>query len=207
MDLGQPRPTTVSAAVAAAMKQPLAYPTGSEARYGFTDFTILRAVIEKVTGTELPTLLDREIAKPLGFSSTGFAMATDGDVRTGELIPKRASIYGWTGQRQRTSQFFFEQLGYGAGGLYSSARDLATLFAALDQGKVLSSQSLQAIMTPAILPNGRIPASESVGLPANTMASPSSATAADLRSPISFAFRAKGERSSFLPTSRSFTRS
>ena len=154
-DLGQPRPTTVSAAVAAAMKQPLAYPTGSEARYGFTDFTILRAVIEKVTGTELPTLLDREIAKPLGFSSTGFAMATDGDVRTGELIPKRASIYGWTGQRQRTSEFFFEQLGYGAGGLYSSARDLATLFAALDQGKVLSSQSLQAIMTPAILPNGR----------------------------------------------------
>ena len=41
------------------MKQPLAYQTGSEARYGFTDFTILRAVIEKVTDCELPTLLDR----------------------------------------------------------------------------------------------------------------------------------------------------
>jgi CubicO group peptidase (beta-lactamase class C family) len=154
-DLGQPRPTTVSAAVVAAMKQPLAYPTGSEARYGFTDFTILRAVIEKATGTDLPKLLDREIAQPLGLSATGFAMATDGEVRTGELILKRASIYGWTGQRQRTSEFFFEQLGYGAGGLYSSARDLATLFSALDKGKLLSSQSLQAIMTPASLPNGR----------------------------------------------------
>lgn len=154
-DLGQPRPTTVSAAVVAAMKQPLAYPTGSEARYGFTDFTILRAVIEKATGTDLPELIDREIAQPLGLSGTGFAMATDGEVRTAELIPKRASIYGWTGQRQRTSEFFFEPLGYGAGGLYSSARDLATLFAALDQGKLLSSQSLQAIMTPARLPNGR----------------------------------------------------
>jgi CubicO group peptidase (beta-lactamase class C family) len=155
-NLGQPKPRTVADAVAASMKQPLAYAPGTEARYGFTDFTILRAIIEAAGGASLPQLLEREIVKPLGLTATGFAMADDdGTVRTGELIQKRASIYGWTGDRQRTSDFFFDSLGYGAGGLFSSARDLAKLFAAIDQGKVLKPESLQAIATPGTLPAGR----------------------------------------------------
>jgi len=155
-DLGQPRPKTVAEALAASMKQPLAYTPGTEARYGFTDFTILRAVLEKVGGAPLPALIDREIAKPLGLTATAFAMAEDdGSVRTGEVLSRRASTYGWTGDRQRTSDFFFGPLGYGAGGLYSSARDLAKLFAAIDQSKLLKSSSLQELITPATLPNGR----------------------------------------------------
>jgi CubicO group peptidase (beta-lactamase class C family) len=155
-DLGQPRPKTLAEAVAASMKQPLAYEPGTEARYGFTDFMILRAILEKVGGASLPQLLDRELVKPLGLAETGFAMAEDdGTVRTGELIHKRASIYGWTSDRQRTSDFFFEPLGYGAGGLFSSVSDLAELFAAIDAGKVLKAGSLVAITTPATLPNGR----------------------------------------------------
>ena len=86
---------------------------------------ILRAILEKVGGASLPDLLDRELVKPLGLAETGFAMAEDdGTVRTGELINKGASIYAWTSDRQRTSDFFFEPLGYGAGGLFSSVSDL-----------------------------------------------------------------------------------
>ena len=105
-DLGQPRPKTLADGVAASMKQPLAYEPGTEARYGFTDFMVLRAIIERVGGASLPQLLDRELVKPLGLTETGFAMAEDdGTVRTGELIPKRASIYGWpaTASAQATS--------------------------------------------------------------------------------------------------------
>jgi len=149
--LGQPRPRTVAEAVAASMKQPLAYEPGTEARYGFTDFTILRAILEKVGGASLPELLDRELVRPLGLKDTGFALAEEEDgVRTGEVLPGRASTYGWNGQRQRMSDFFFEPLGYGAGGLYSSAADLATLFAALD-----TAASLKELTTPATLPGGR----------------------------------------------------
>jgi CubicO group peptidase (beta-lactamase class C family) len=155
-DLGQPRPKTVAEAVAASIKQPLAYTPGTEARYGFTDFTILRAVLEKAGGASLPALIDREIVKPLGLTATGFAMAEDdGTVRTGEILPRRASTYSWTGTRQRTSDFFFDPLGYGAGGLYSSAGDLAKVFAAIDQGKILKPSSLRELETPAALPNGR----------------------------------------------------
>ena len=155
-DLGQPRPKTLAEAVAASMKQPLAYEPGTEARYGLTDFVILRAIIEKVGGASLPQLLVRELVNPLGLAETGFAMAEDdGVVRTGELIHKRASIYGWSSDRQRTSDFFFEPLGYGAGGLFSSVSDLAELFVAIDRGKVLKPASLTTITTPATLPNGR----------------------------------------------------
>jgi CubicO group peptidase (beta-lactamase class C family) len=154
--LGQPRPKTLADAVAASMKQPLAYQPGTEARYGFTDFTILRAILEKVNGATLPQLLDRELLKPLALIDTGFAMAQDdGPVRTGEVLTRRASVYGWSGDRQRTSEFFFEPLGYGAGGLFSSARDLAKLFAALDRGQIVSPQSLKELTTAATLPAGR----------------------------------------------------
>lgn len=154
-DLGQPSPTTPEEAVKAAMKRPLAYKPGSEARYGFTDFTILRAILEKVSGKTLPEIFRDEITVPLGMSATGFAMASeDGPVRTGEILPHRASIYGWNGDRQRTSEFFFGALGYGAGGLYSSARDLARFCAALDRGELISTASMAELTTPATLPNG-----------------------------------------------------
>lgn len=154
--LGQPRPKTVAEAVAAAMKQPLAYEPGAEARYGFTDFIVLRAILERVSGLSLPQLLKRDILKPLQLKETGFALAEeDGLVRTGELIRKRASIYAWTGDRYRTSDFFFEPLGYGAGGIYASIGDLARLFVAIDLGRVLKPSSLRELGTAATFPNGR----------------------------------------------------
>lgn len=154
-NLGEPRPKTAGDTVAAAMKRPLAYKPGSEARYGFTDFTILRAVLEKATGTSLPEILRNEITGPLGMAATGFAMAAEDDgVRTGEVLTKRSSIYAWDGKRQRNSEFFFEPLGYGAGGLYSTARDLARFSAALDRGELISPASMQELTTPATLPDG-----------------------------------------------------
>ena len=58
-DLGTPRPKTVEAIVAAAMARPLAYQPGTEARYGFTDFVVLRAILEKVSGKPLPAAPER----------------------------------------------------------------------------------------------------------------------------------------------------
>lgn len=154
-DLGKPSPTTVDAAVAAAMRQPLAYEPGTQTRYGFTDFTVLRAILEKIGGASLPELLEQDITIPLALTSTGFQMAIDeGDVRTGEVLPRRASTYGWNGARLRTSDFFFSPLGYGAGGLFSSARDIAKLFAALDGRRLLTEESIAAIMAPALLKSG-----------------------------------------------------
>lgn len=74
---GAARDATVDQIVAKAISTPLAYAPGSEARYGFTDFTVLRAILEKAGGKPLPQLLTEELFAPLGMTSTGFAMATD----------------------------------------------------------------------------------------------------------------------------------
>jgi CubicO group peptidase (beta-lactamase class C family) len=147
---------TVEGTVAAAMKAPLAYTPGTEARYGLTDFTVLRAIMEKVSGRTLPELLRQEITGPLGLTNTGFAMANEyGPVRVADIIPKRASVYGWRDGQLSTSDFFFAPQGYGAGGLYSSVSDLARFFASLDAGRVLKRDSITELETPAKLPGGK----------------------------------------------------
>ena len=155
-NLGADRPKTPEGIVKAAMAVPLAYPPGTEARYGFTDFAVLRVVLEKASGLSLPALLEREIVKPLALRSTGFAMASeDGNVRMAEVLSRRAGVYGLRDGKIVTSDFFFAPQGYGAGGLYSSIADLAAFFVALDQGRLLRRSSLIALETPAILPDGK----------------------------------------------------
>lgn len=155
-NLGADRPKTLDGIVKAAMAAPLAYKPGTEARYGFTDFVVLRVILEKASGLSLPALLDREIAKPLALRSTGFAMASeDGNVRMADVLAHRAGVYGLRDGKIVTSDFFFAPQGYGAGGLYSSIADLAAFFVALDQGRLLKRSSLIALETPAILPDGK----------------------------------------------------
>lgn len=153
---GAARDATVEGIVAKAISTPLAYATGAEARYGFTDFTVLRAILEKAGGKQLPQLMAEQLFVPLGMTSTGFAMATDdGSVRTGDVLPHRASIYGLRDDHLTTSDFFFAPQGYGAGGLYASIEDLARFFAAMDGGRVLRPESVRILESPGVLAGGK----------------------------------------------------
>ncbi|MBE1526839.1 CubicO group peptidase (beta-lactamase class C family) [Sphingopyxis sp. OAS728] len=153
---GAARDATLSDILAAAMAAPLAYSPGTEARYGFTDFAVLRVILEKAGGDTLPQMLRRELFEPLDMRETAFANASDdGTVRVGDILPRRAQIYGLRDDELTTSDFFFAPQGYGAGGLFASVGDLAKLFTALDEGRVLSAQSLREIETPATLSNGK----------------------------------------------------
>ncbi|WP_225940928.1 serine hydrolase domain-containing protein [Sphingopyxis sp. OAS728] len=153
---GATRDAKLDKIVATAMADPLAYAPGTEARYGFTDFAVLRAVIEKAGGDSLPRLMTSELFDPLGLRETGFAnMSDDGTVRIGDIVPRRVQIYGLQGDRLTISDFFFAPQGYGAGGLYSSIGDLAKLFAAIDEGRLLRPDSLSEVEMPATLANGQ----------------------------------------------------
>lgn len=153
---GATRDATLDTIVATAMSSPLAYGPGTEARYGFTDFAVLRAVLEKAGADTLPRLLQAELFEPLALHDTGFANTSDdGTVRIGDILPRRVQIYGFRDGRLSTSDFFFAPQGYGAGGLYSSIGDLAKIFTALDEGRLLKPESLSEIAKPALLPNGK----------------------------------------------------
>lgn len=153
----------VMATVAAAMKAPLAYPPGTETRYGFTDFIVLRAVMEKVAGKGIATIFEDEICAPLGLKDTGFSFERQaGPFRSALPLANRASVHAWKDGEQRVSSFLYGETGYSAGGLYSSARDFAALFAALDRGELLKPESLKLLQTPPLLKSGK-PAGFGVG--------------------------------------------
>ncbi|NWP05587.1 beta-lactamase family protein, partial [Escherichia coli] len=63
---------SVAATVAAAQKAPLAYAPGTETRYGFTDFVVLRAAMEQAAGKGIAAIFRDEICLPLGLMDTGF---------------------------------------------------------------------------------------------------------------------------------------
>ena len=151
-----PTGATTQEVAAEAMTLPLAYPTGSESRYGLTDFVIMTALMEKVSGLTYPDLIRREIVAPLALTHTGFTMLREqGPVRAADIMPGRARVYGWREGVQRDEEFLYPVHAYAAGGLYSSARDIATLMAALEAGTLLKPESFALLTAPAKLNDGR----------------------------------------------------
>ncbi|MBO9710088.1 MAG: beta-lactamase family protein [Caulobacter sp.] len=154
--LGLPSSATALDAVAAAMARPLAYEPGAESRYGLTDFVVLTAILEKVSGLSFPDLMAREIFTPLGLKHTGFTMTREqGPVRSAALLPGRASVYGWRDGAQREETYLYPIRTYAGGGLYSSVRDLATVMAAVDQHRLLSAESFRVLTTAMPLNDGK----------------------------------------------------
>ncbi|MCH7860135.1 serine hydrolase domain-containing protein [Sphingomonas sp. NPDC092331] len=159
---------TVAATVDAAQKAPLAYAPGTETRYGFTDFVVLRAVMEKAAGKGIAAIFRDEICAPLGLSDTGFNDERQwGPFRSALPLARRATVHAWKDGEQRISGFLYGETGYAAGGLFSSARDLAALFAALDRGELLKPESRALLQTPPLLKTGK-PAGFGVGWTAGT---------------------------------------
>lgn len=153
---GRPNTATPAEVAAEAMKLPLAYATGTESRYGLTDFVVMTAIMEKASGLTYPELVRREIVEPLGLTHTGFTMMREtGPVRAAEIMPGRARVYGWRDGVQRDEEFIYPVHAYAAGGLYSSARDLAVLMAALESGRLLTLESFALLTSPAKLNDGR----------------------------------------------------
>lgn len=155
-------PVSDEAALIAALKDaPMAYPPGERSEYNQTEFALLKAILEKVSGRPLDRLLDDEIVRPLGLTATRYANLSEtpaimgSTIRTGDPILGKAPLYIWEGGRQRTMEFLFPSWAYTAAGLFSSAADLAKVMAALETGRLLSPASMKALETPYRLNNGR----------------------------------------------------
>jgi len=142
-------------AVREAQALPLAAAPGTVSAYGSYDFSVLALVLERAGGRAFVDLLKERLWKPLGLARTGFEDATQtGPTRTAEVVPGRASVYQWQGDRQRLHWFAYPSYTYAAGGAFASLRDEATFLLALDQG-LLTAASREAMWTPFRLCNGR----------------------------------------------------
>lgn len=109
-------------------------------RYINTDYIVLSAILEKVTGKSYAQLLEAEILKPLGLRDTGL-------LRANALVPQLTP--GWIKTKsgwEREPYVRWENFS-GAGALYGTSADLLRWANALMDGKVLGAEQTKAILT------------------------------------------------------------
>ena len=127
--------------------KPLDFEPGSRWSYSNTGFTMLGRIIERITGKPLGQVFKERIFTPLGMTHSYFEPDPRGknvaqgysSFALGPLTLASPEGRGWTG---------------GAGGIYSTAEDLAKWDIAIMNGKVLKPESWQVVITPRLLTNG-----------------------------------------------------
>jgi CubicO group peptidase (beta-lactamase class C family) len=134
-------PHTTEEELALFRDKPLDFEPGSKFDYSNSNFEVLGAVIEKVSGKKYGELLKERIFDPLGMKDSGL----DSD----ELVlPKRAQGYmpGANGVILARSESM--TVPWAAGSIYSTTGDLLKWEHGLFGGKVLSADSLKLMTTP-----------------------------------------------------------
>jgi CubicO group peptidase (beta-lactamase class C family) len=127
--------------------RPLDFEPGSRNEYSNSNYLVLGAVIEKVTGEDFGTLLHKRILKPLGMNDSG----VDQD---GLVLPKRAQGYNNNHGRLVPAASESMSVPWSAGSIYSTANDLLRWEHGLFGGKVLSAASLNEMTTPGKMSHG-----------------------------------------------------
>jgi len=117
---------------------------GSEYDYSNTGFVLLGLVIEEATGRPFHVELRERIIDPLGLDSTFFPPAED--------IPCDQAR-GFSGGVDVTD-LADTSMGWTAGGMVSTARDVNTFQLALQEGELLAPGTLAEMNTEVILPDG-----------------------------------------------------
>ena len=118
---------------------PLEYEPGTREEYSNYGYTVLGAVIERVTGMSYPEYVREKIFEPAGMESTGF-FETDG------VEPNVAVGYTYmdeVGRRTETlrKNIYLEPVKGGPWGKsYSTARDLLRFFEAMFAGELIADE-------------------------------------------------------------------
>jgi CubicO group peptidase (beta-lactamase class C family) len=131
-----------------AHSRPMDFAPGTGRYYSNTGYFLASMIVERIEGRPLDRVLQARIFDPLGMTQTGMADPES-------IIPHRAAGY-WVDKTgvliNRNPTETASTLG--AGGLLSTAHDLAKWDDALYGDQLLSSESKEALWTPVVLPNG-----------------------------------------------------
>lgn len=127
---------------------------GADYAYGNSDYVLLGAIIEKVSGTSYGEFLKARIFEPAGMTRSYYDASL-------EIVPGRAAAYEplRDGERQdwtefRNARFYTMSSVYAAGGCLSTTEDLLRFHRALAGGKLLRKPTLVASYEPATIRGG-----------------------------------------------------
>ncbi len=119
----------------------LHFDPGSKFEYSNSNYFLLGAVLERVTGTTYEQLLGERIFSPLGMKDSGYT-------HTDEVIPRRASGYERTHDGLRNARFYDMSIPFAAGALFSTVGDLALWDRALYTEKLLPAPLRDLLFKP-----------------------------------------------------------
>lgn len=132
---------------------------GTRWEYSNSNYFLIGAVIEQVSGQTFREFARQRLFEPLGLTHT----AVDSN---DEIVPKRASAYFRDPSRKgafENADYIHMSVPHAAGGIRSTAGDLIKWTAALHGGRVLGAASYKEMTTPAVVP-GKEDAKYGLGL-------------------------------------------
>ena len=113
-------------------------PPGTEFRYNNGAFAVLSLIAERIAGIPFAELVRTRVTEPAGMTDTAF-------LRSDALPGRTATGYLEDG---RTNVFSLPVVGYGDGGVYSSAPDFRKFWPALLDGRILPRAWVDRMLTP-----------------------------------------------------------
>ncbi|MGI5499146.1 serine hydrolase domain-containing protein [Lentzea sp. CA-135723] len=146
--------------VATAVSQPALFPSGTGWTYSNTNYIVLGMLVEKVSGTTLAQQIDLRVARPLNLANTYLP-------GRGDTVLPRPHATGYVPGKNGVIDFsdYDATLAWAAGGLISTARDVATFYDALLGGRILPPAQLAEMKNAVPAPNlGVANASYGLGL-------------------------------------------
>lgn len=120
---------------------PLDFEAGSQEQYSNYGYLLLGSVIEAVSGQSYYDYVDGHIHRPAGMTATGSEPES-------VSVPRRAHAYTRTEGEWTRETRTLPWRGMAAGGSYTTAGDLMRFATALQDGTLLSAESLQAATRP-----------------------------------------------------------
>jgi CubicO group peptidase (beta-lactamase class C family) len=126
---------------------PLKFKPGDKFSYHRSGYNLLALIVERLSKKTFAAFLEERVFAPLGMSFKRF-----GDSEM--VIKGRPSTAYNRGTGELRNWVYSFGFGNPGAGLNSSASDLSKFMVALDAGKVLKQQSVQALWTPAKLNDG-----------------------------------------------------
>ena len=119
----------------------MSFAPGTKWRYDNTGYVLLGMILDKKTGRPYPKLVEEQLVKPLGMTSTVYCY-------TQPLIKHRAQGYARRGKQFMNAEYLGMSQPYSAGALCSTVGDLVAWTRALHDGRVVSRTSLRQMTTP-----------------------------------------------------------
>ena len=128
--------------------KPLEFTPGEKQGYSNSGYTLLGAIIEKVSGKSYEDFMEQEMLAPLG-------MTRSRNWHPAEIVPGFVTGYDKEENGYRTALPISMTQSFAAGSLLSTVDDLALWAEALPSGKLLKRETFERMTTPVKLASGQ----------------------------------------------------